>query len=47
MNKYLINGRRVPRGISTLYDMGVEPYEIEYLLHMKRKKDISRKWRYH
>lgn len=42
-----VNGRRVSRDLLMLYEMGVEPFEIEYLLHLKRKEDIRKRWKYH
>jgi hypothetical protein len=30
--------------ISVLYALGLEDYEVEYLLLLKTKKEISKKW---
>jgi hypothetical protein len=40
-----IHGRRIPRELVTLYELGVEPYEIEYLLSLKRREENYQKWK--
>ena len=30
--------------ISTLHSLGVEDYEIKYLISMKRKRELSLRW---
>ena len=33
------------RELRTLYNLGVKDYELEYLISLKRKQDISKKWK--
>lgn len=46
MEQEYLSERKVPRQLKYLYGLGLENYEISYLLSLKRKEDISRKWRH-
>jgi len=38
------NTGETEREISILYALGLEDYEVEYLLHLKEKTEASKKW---
>ena len=46
--KMFIEGLEVPldmrREVVTLYELGLEDYEISYLVNLRRKQKASKKW---
>ncbi|MDO8516809.1 MAG: hypothetical protein Q7S33_01670 [Nanoarchaeota archaeon] len=49
MKQYLITNEKIPYNLkkefATLYQMGLQDYEISYLLYLKTKKQARAKWR--
>ncbi len=44
MNQKIYN--KLPRELRHLSNIGLDDYEIDYLLALKRKREIARKWKH-
>ena len=37
---------KLPRELRHLSNIGLDDFEMSYLVHLKKKQDISRKWKH-
>jgi hypothetical protein len=35
----------IDKRVKMLYDLGLEDYEVEYLLFLRRKQELGKKWK--
>ncbi len=42
--KRMILSREIRKEIMTLYKLGLEDYEIKYLISLKKKREVGFKW---